>query len=201
MADIGTFFRIQEKRARLDALMEKLGIQPGDPISTGATWPYYLYKNVATELRADPSLVKRPVTELAARFNTSPTTIYRALTEIGVQPVSEPGRHRRWRSRESSTDAVARHLLEHGTDDISDRALAEKLHVSRTTIRDARRDLGLAARPPGRPSRSPELDPTIIGMRDEDGASFSDIGEFLGMTRQGAQKRYRAAVARSSTGN
>ena len=198
MVDMATHIRIEQGRARLAALSDKLGIQPGDLNCTGSGWPFYRYEDIAAQFRADPSLAERPVTELAAKFNTSPTTVYRALTEIGVRPASQPGRPRRWRNRESSADAVARHLQEHGTGGVSDRALAKTLGVSRTTIRRARRDHGLPARPPGRPCTSPELDSLVVKMRDEGAASFSEIGAVLGLTKQAAHKRYRVAVARGA---
>jgi hypothetical protein len=200
MVDVATRIRIQQGRARLEALGEKLGIQPGNTDYTGSEWQYYMYREVVTKFRADPSLAERPVTELAALFDTSPTTVYRALREIGVEPTTGADGRRRWRSRESSAEVVARHLREHGDDDVSDRELAGRLGVSRTTIRRARRDLGLPSRPPGRPSTSPELDSLVVQMRDADGASFSEVGAVLGLTRQAAHKRYRAAVARSQAG-
>ena len=193
MNNAAMHIRIRQGQARLESLMKELGIQPGDASTSGADWPFYRYKDVAAQFRADPSLAERSVTELAVMFNTSPPTIYRALKEIGVEPTTGLGGHRRWRSRESSAEAVGRHLQEHGDDDVSDRELARRLGASRSTIRHVRRDLGLPSRPPGRPCRSPELDPLVVQMREEDGASFTDIGAVLGVTKQAAHKRYRIA--------
>jgi len=193
MANMAGTIRRQNKIAKLEARGIKLGPSDGPC----PRWPRYEYEDVVEAFRADDKLVSLPVTELARRFDTTPSTIYRALSKVGIKPESRPGRRRRrWPNRETVTEAVVTHLDEYGTEDKSDRALAAELDVSHNTIGRARRKRGLPARPPGRPRGPAEKDAEVVKLRDRDGLTFAEIGERLAITRQAAHKRYRLAVER-----